>query len=101
MFKRGMKGVYQHCDEHHLHRYPAESDFRFNERAALGVDDGDRATKMLQGIVGKRLTYWRINEEAVRLSGGRRNSAVFSAFSWTSLQLKQNCGDKAPPVIHS
>ena len=30
IFKRGMKGVYQHCDERHLHRYLAEFDFRFN-----------------------------------------------------------------------
>jgi hypothetical protein len=28
VFKRGMKGVYQHCSEKHLHRYVAESDFR-------------------------------------------------------------------------
>jgi hypothetical protein len=62
IFKRGMKGVHQHCDERHLHRYLAEFDFRFNERAKLGVDDSTRATKMLQGIVGKRLTYRRINE---------------------------------------
>jgi hypothetical protein len=62
VFKRGMKGVYQHCDERHLHRYLAEFDFRFNERATLGVDDSTRATKMLKGIVGKRLTYRRINE---------------------------------------
>ena len=32
IFKRGMKGVYQHCDEAHLHRYLAEFDFRYNNR---------------------------------------------------------------------
>src|SRR6185312_13791616 len=62
IFKRGMTGVYQHCDERHLHRYLAEFDFRYNERAALGVNDSERATTMLKGIVGKRLTYRRINE---------------------------------------
>ncbi len=62
IFKRGMKGVYQHCGEQHLHRYLAEFDFRYNERAALGVDDSQRTTAMLKGIVGKRLTYRRINE---------------------------------------
>lgn len=62
VFKRGMKGTYQHCGEQHLHRYLAEFDFRFNERAALGVDDSQRATNMLKGIVGKRLTYRRIND---------------------------------------
>ena len=25
IFKRGMKGVYQHCGEQHLHRYLASS----------------------------------------------------------------------------
>ncbi len=50
IFKRGMKGVYQHCDERHLHRYLAEFDFRYNNRTALGVDDSERTTNMLKGI---------------------------------------------------
>ena len=62
IFKRGMKGVYQHCDERHLHRYLAEFDFRYNNRVALGVNDSERATNMLKGISGTRLTYRRINE---------------------------------------
>ena len=57
IFKRGMKGVYQHCGEQHLHRYLAEFEFRYNNRAALGCNDGDRATAALRGVVGKRLTY--------------------------------------------
>jgi len=57
IFKRGMKGVYQHCKEKHLHRYLAEFDFRYSNRARLGVVDNQRTTKALQGIVGKRLTY--------------------------------------------
>ena len=57
IFKRGMKGVYQHCKEKHLHRYLAEYDFRYNNRIALGVDDVARHDRALQGIVGKRLTY--------------------------------------------
>ena len=28
IFKRGMKGVYQHCGEQHLHRYLAEFEFK-------------------------------------------------------------------------
>ena len=36
IFKRGMKGVYQHCSENHLHRYVAEFDFRYSNRSALG-----------------------------------------------------------------
>jgi transposase-like protein len=57
IFKRGMKGTYQHCSEKHLHRYVAEFDFRYNNRSALGVEDGERAAKALKGIEGRRLTY--------------------------------------------
>jgi hypothetical protein len=57
VLKRGMKGVYQHCAEKHLHRYVAEFDFRYNNRVRLGVDDAQRTTNALHGIVGKRLTY--------------------------------------------
>ncbi|HTS39515.1 MAG TPA: transposase, partial [Xanthobacteraceae bacterium] len=57
IFKRGMKGVYQHCKEKHLHRYLAEFDFRYSNRVRLGIDDVTRADRALKGIVGKRLTY--------------------------------------------
>ena len=57
IFKRGMRGVYQHCGEQHLHRYLAEFDFRYSNRIALGVNDVARADIMLAGVVGKRLTY--------------------------------------------
>ena len=57
VFKRGMKGVYQHCGENHLHRYVTEFDFRYNNRARFGISDADRTDKALQGVVGKRLTY--------------------------------------------
>ena len=59
IFKRGMKGVYQHCAKKHLHRYLAEYDFRYNHRSANGIEDGERATFALRGAVGKRLTYRR------------------------------------------
>jgi transposase-like protein len=59
VFKRGMRGVYQHCAEKHLHRYLAEFDFRYNNRIALGVNDADRANELAKGIAGKRLTYRR------------------------------------------
>jgi transposase-like protein len=57
IFKRGMRGVYQHCREKHLHRYLAEFEFRYSHREAHGVDDTARADRILSGIVGKRLTY--------------------------------------------
>lgn len=61
IFKRGMRGVYQHCAHKHLHRYAAEFDFRYSHRIANGYDDTQRATKALEGIVGKRLTYRNAN----------------------------------------
>ncbi len=54
IFKRGMKGVYQHCGKRHLPRYLAEFDFRYNTRQ---ITDIERATEVLKGIEGKRLTY--------------------------------------------
>jgi len=57
VFKRGFKGIYQHCAEHHLQRYIAEYDFRYNNRTRLGVDDVQRTDLALKGAVGKRLTY--------------------------------------------
>jgi transposase-like protein len=64
IFKRGMRGVYQHCSEKHLHRYLAEFDFRYSNRAALGVNDLMRAEIAAAGIKGKRLTYRRLHKVA-------------------------------------
>ena len=66
VFKRGMRGTYQHCKEKHLHRYLAEFDHRYNNRIKLGIDDEVRATKTLVGAKGKRLTY--------RTTAGQRRS---------------------------
>ena len=63
VFKRGMKGVYQHCAEKHLHRYLAEFDYRYNHRE---ITDAERAEKALEQIKGRRLTY--------RRTAGRRAS---------------------------
>ena len=57
IFKRCMKGVYQHCPEKHRHRYLAEFDFRYSNRVGLGVNHQDRAGMAIKGMVGKRLTY--------------------------------------------
>src|ERR1700730_763229 len=61
VFKRGMTGVYQHCHEKHLHRYLAEFDFRYSNRAALGIVDNSRAELALRGVRGKRLRYQRVD----------------------------------------
>jgi ISXO2-like transposase domain len=57
ILKRGIYGVYHHVSEHHLKRYLAEFDFRYNERAALGINDPMRMEAALMGILGKRLAY--------------------------------------------
>lgn len=60
IFKRGMRGIYQHCAKKHLHRYLAEFDFRYTNRSAQGIEDAERAAIALKGMEGKRLTYRRI-----------------------------------------
>jgi transposase-like protein len=71
IFKRGMKGVYQHCASRHVHRYIAEFDFRYSNRIAVGVDDATRAARLVAGAVGKRLTY--------RQPHGRRSFGLYAA----------------------
>ena len=61
IFKRGMRGTYQHCSEAHLQRYVTEFDFRYNGRH---LNDNERRDAALRGISGKRLTYRRINKAA-------------------------------------
>lgn len=57
VFKRGMRGIYQHCGEAHLFRYLTEFEFRYNNRSALGIEDTERAHNAIRGAAGKRLTY--------------------------------------------
>ena len=57
VFKRGMRGTYQHCGEQHLQRYLDEFNFRYSNRIALGIADAERALRAIKGAEGKRLTY--------------------------------------------
>ena len=61
IFKRGMKGIYQHCGRQHLHRYTSEFDFRYSNRK---ITDWERTAIALKGAEGKRLTYRRANARA-------------------------------------
>ncbi len=63
IFKRGMRRIYQHCSEKHLHRYLAEFDFRYSNRIRLGVDDVERTRRAIADAAGKRLTYRRTRRE--------------------------------------
>lgn len=69
IFKRGMVGTYHKCEAQHLQRYLTEFEFRHNNRAALGVTDGERAARIAKNIGGKRLTYRPTN-------GNNRSSAI-------------------------
>ena len=71
IFKRGMKGVYQHCKEKHLDRHLAEFEVRYNNRIKLGIDDEERAARALAGAKGKRLTY----RQSPRMSGTNQEHA--------------------------
>jgi transposase-like protein len=59
IFKRGMRGIYQHCGKQHLHRYLAEFDFRYTHREGAGFNDAERTRKAIEGTVGRRLMYAR------------------------------------------
>lgn len=57
ILKRGIYGIYQHVSEAHLQRYLSEFDFRYSNRAKLGIDDQRRADLAILGARGERLTY--------------------------------------------
>jgi transposase-like protein len=59
ILKRGIVGIYHHISQEHMPMYLAEFDFRYNARSKLGVNDTERAEKILRGARGKRLTYRR------------------------------------------
>lgn len=54
LLKRGINGTYHHVSKHHLHRYLAEFDFRYNARHE---NDLTRAMLAVKGAEGKRLMY--------------------------------------------
>jgi hypothetical protein len=57
LLKRGIVGTFHHVSKGHLGRYVGEFEFRYNHRAALGVNDAQRAEALVLGAEGKRLTY--------------------------------------------
>lgn len=68
VLKRGIIGTYHSVSQQHLKRYLCEFDFRYNERAALEVNDSERAEKILRGAVGKRVTYQETNRTSAEAS---------------------------------
>lgn len=56
LLKRGVYGTFHSVSKHHLHRYLAEFEFRYNHRS---IDDGERTLAAIRGAEGKRLLYAR------------------------------------------
>jgi transposase-like protein len=55
LLKRALKGTYVSVEPFHLFRYLDEQAFRFNNR--FEMNDADRFSLAIMGIVGRRLTY--------------------------------------------
>ncbi len=64
-FKRGMHGTYQHCDARHVGRYMTEFTFRYSHRVKLGVDDTMRASRIVAGALGRRLSFKTLTAPAL------------------------------------
>lgn len=54
LLKRGVNGIFHHVSKHHLQRYLAEFDFRYNARK---LSDTERTIMAILGVGGKRLLY--------------------------------------------
>jgi len=62
ILKRGVMGSFHSISEQHLQRYVDEFAFRWDNRSALGVEDAERARRMVKGAIGKRLTYRQLDD---------------------------------------
>jgi transposase-like protein len=70
VLKRGITGSFHSVSEKHLQRYVDEFAFRWNTRSKLGIEDFERAERILKGAAGKRLTYRRTDEAKEREGDG-------------------------------
>ena len=72
VFKRGMRGMYQHCKRKAPAPLPCGVRFSLQQPLkAFGVEDKERATKAVIGAKGKRLTYRNPNGSASPPENGR------------------------------
>jgi len=66
LLKRGLGGTYVSVEPFHLFRYLDEQVFRYNNRkdeSTKPVSDAERFTRVMGGIVGKRLTYSELTDK--------------------------------------
>ena len=79
LLKRGINGTYVSVEPFHLFRYLDEQSYRYNNRK---MNDGERFSMAVSGIVGKRLTFNQVTGKAgtseasnpLRLKRGKRKS---------------------------
>lgn len=64
ILKRQVFGTHHAISEAHLQRYVTECEFKWNNRASVGIEDEARANAAIKGAEGKRLTYRRLGETA-------------------------------------
>jgi transposase-like protein len=57
ILKRGVMGSFHSVSEQHLQRYVDEFAFRWDNRSAMGVEDAERARRIVKGAIGRRLMY--------------------------------------------
>jgi transposase-like protein len=57
ILKRGIMGSFHSVSEQHLQRYVDEFAFRWDTRSAMGVEDAERARRVVQNTIGRRLKY--------------------------------------------
>ena len=67
LLKRSIKGTYVSVEPFHLFRYLDEQSFRFNNRRK--ASDGDRFSKVIGQIVGKRITYAQLTGKMATATG--------------------------------
>ncbi len=66
LMKRNLSGTYVAVEPFHLDRYLDEQVFRFNNR--INKKDGDRFSKVVTQILGKRLTYAELTGKTQELA---------------------------------
>ena len=72
VFKRGMRGTYQHCKEKHLHRYLAEFDFRYNNRVRARRG---RSGARREGVAGRQGQAPHLSKSSSRTCPARRSAS--------------------------
>lgn len=83
--KRTLQGTYVAVEPFHLDLYLAEQVYRFNNR--LGKHDGERFSKALGMVNGKRLTWNTLTGRREPLLRGALRGRTYSGCDWENFPL--------------